>query len=525
MPVTSVPIDNSALKRTRLLIFLILGGWLAYHLLTLTVYPQAWCDEANYAVVADQFLLTGRYTLPIGFPDAVTQRNMSSVGRLFASGEAMALLIGGPHLYTVRAYGLVAWVLGVVLLYLIGRRLYREEVGLAAALVFGLAVSVYTRTHVARPDGWAAIAVLAAYWLYRRAKEKPTFWRTWLVGFAGVLAADFYIGAILFVPPMALLTLGEFGWRRRRWQPVVAYGLGVIAGLTYFAAAHAYPDPQAAYATWTGYTTSPRYSPVERSVGDTLASAAWWLWEFWWHGNRHIAGGESLLAIGGALLAARRRTAGDREIATLVGISWPLFVFLFHDKQWSQAIFWLPFSALWIAAGARDVARWLSARLRRRVAWVALLAPWLAVNVAAGLYLGYTFRTNDFETHLTEVREVIPSGATYIGRAIYWFAYPREGRFMHELGLGGLRSQHPEGVEAQALDNLLRREGIEYIIIDEGWECTFPVLQPPDATLAEWAEANCTLVQFVPANRYPSYYGEQQPKPVYFCGEAEPGGE
>lgn len=501
-------------RRIRLVTWIILGGWLVYHLLTLGLYRYVKCDEGNYAAVAYQFLQTGQYTLPIGPTAAPSHANMAAVGRLFATGEAFALWIGGPHLYTVRAYTLVAWGLTAILLYLIGRRLHGEETGALAALAYGLSVSSYVRSHIARPDGWAAAIVVATYWLYLRAKEKPSFWRVCLIGLVGVLAIDFYAVAVYFILPMALLVLIQFGLRQRRFRLLLAYGLGVLVGGVFFVAVHAYPDAASAYQVFLRVAANPHYNPTASSLASTLSAAAWWLRDFLWEGNRHMAAMETLLAIGGALIAAHRRIPGGREITTLICLSLLPFVLLFHDKQWSHLIFWLPFGALWIAMGGAEAARWLSARIGRRLSGTVLLAPWLALNVAAGLYLGYTHRTHDFEAHLAEIREMIPPGATYMGRGIYWFAYPGESRFLHELALTWLRQQYPDGVDAQTLDSFLRDEGVEYLILDDGFECTQPFLQPPNATLAGWAEANCVLVGYIPAT---PWYGEGAPKPVYFC--------
>jgi hypothetical protein len=505
----------------------VLAAWLAYHLATLTTYPVTWCDEATYVNAADAFRHTGRFTLPIHREVVGTDRNWSTGGRLYLIGLSAVLSVLKTGLWQARLYTVLAWAASVVMLYLVAREWYGPSVAALAALVYGVGFETYIRSHLARPDTWAVAAVLLEIYLFQQAKRCPTRLRLAVVGLVGMLAVDVYWNAIHFGLAMALLVVITFGLRMKRLDLVLAYAAGGLLGVAYFVAAHAYPDPQAAYSQWFVQLPGLGYGTPLRVYNTPL----FWLIMFFWKSDRGITALQTILFLTGMGLAAwKGRRAADRELVTMTIISWVAFALIFYDQNWTQVGAWLPFIALWIVRGADVAARWLVSGVARfqlpplnHPAWMAiLLAPWLVINIAAGLYMGVKFRPHQPQAYLSSVEAYIPPDATgVLGRGIWWFGIP-ESEFMHAFAIyhyaayeyGG---RMPEEAAVRWLDD----QRIEYVIWESGFECSYSLLAPPGVTMEELLAGYCSPVGSLENPYYglssPGAIGDSLPTTVYHC--------
>ena len=74
-------------------------GWLGFHALTLTTYPPAVCDEANYGSNADSFYTSRTFGQTMLVDDPYGRdTNSIHMGRLYAIGLGLLLVLGGLFL-------------------------------------------------------------------------------------------------------------------------------------------------------------------------------------------------------------------------------------------------------------------------------------------------------------------------------------------------------------------------------------------------------------------------------------------
>ena len=132
------------------------------------------------------------------------------------------IALAGPSEYATRFFSLAFGVLGVPLVYALGRRLFDRQVGLLAALLmaaspylawYGQEVKMYTLV--------AALALTAIYGL-RRAVEGAG-WGWWAVQVVATSLAFYaHILAALLVPVQVLLTFAWWPQARRQWAGALA---------------------------------------------------------------------------------------------------------------------------------------------------------------------------------------------------------------------------------------------------------------------------------------------------------------
>lgn len=205
-----------------LLLILVLAGLL--RLIGLSVSPPGlnW-DEASIGYNAYSVLKTGRDEwgefLPLSFK-AFGEYKLP--GLVYASIPGIALF--GTTDFGVRVTPAVIGVLGVLLMYLLGKKLLLSERGaLSAALL--MAISPWA-VHFSRISFEAGLAmVLTMVSLYFLSHTKTRHQHLWLSMFFAVLALYTYNSVRILLPLLflAYLQLGVINWRRI--LPVLAVGL------------------------------------------------------------------------------------------------------------------------------------------------------------------------------------------------------------------------------------------------------------------------------------------------------------
>lgn len=120
-------------------------------------------------------------------------------------------------LHLARHLSVLYAMVGVVCLYLIGRRLHSVPVGLLAALALGFSPWHIRTSVVFEPEALVLCLSACALWLGLRALDAPSVARLVLVGVAlGAAAAAKITGVLIAVPVVVGLVLGGGrGWRGR----------------------------------------------------------------------------------------------------------------------------------------------------------------------------------------------------------------------------------------------------------------------------------------------------------------------
>jgi 4-amino-4-deoxy-L-arabinose transferase-like glycosyltransferase len=459
---------------------------LAAHLATLTVYPQPTCDEATYASSADSLLRDGRFGLTVytqGDPFGRDQ-NMVHIGRIQIISEALLFWLFGTKWEIARVYALLGLGLSVWLTYELGRRLYSTSVGMAAALMLAASVKAFLTGHQARPDSWTTAAILLGLLGLWNLLSKPAHWpRAILAGLLGVMAFDFHGNALWFLGGGSLVVCIECLVLRREWIKVLGYGLGLGLGIGLWLATHLWPDPALAwYQLTVGYRLLGN-SPAAHGVLYNIALTAIWLQDSF----GLLYGPLGLMDLGllviGLGWATQQRNAANRFVAVILVVSLIGFTVGMSQKFPQYALIWLPLTYLIAVA---SLSAWLSSRTFKLggvkysgiQVCIVIVAGFVALNSAGGLWLGYRFRNSQADRLNKEVRAVVPPGARVLAGQVWWWALNEERTFISDeyvslpfIYPGKPNSQSTQQLIETTIDDLKP----DYLIIGNALACsTFP---------------------------------------------------
>ncbi len=141
------------------------------------------------------------------------------------------------NLLAGRSATVAVTLLAGLLLFLSGRRLDGQGVGLLALALWVLSPSVLANGSLATLDGWAAAAVALCAWLGLRLHERPSLGRALALGLALGLGAACKV-TLLGLVPVALLVLAlarrraaPAGWWRPAARDASVVGLGLLLSL------------------------------------------------------------------------------------------------------------------------------------------------------------------------------------------------------------------------------------------------------------------------------------------------------
>ncbi|HSK80011.1 MAG TPA: glycosyltransferase family 39 protein, partial [Thermoanaerobaculia bacterium] len=149
--------------------------------------------------------------------------------------ESLAVFGKGPSGFTPTGYllcrGLNAFfgTLSLLLLFLIGRRLYSPGVGLLAAAILGAFPKHILASAIFKPDILVVLLTLLTFWWALEAALRPRLSRFLLAGAGVGLAVSAKYTGVAAALPVAAAALGE-GWRDfRRWGWLVLAGVASVA--------------------------------------------------------------------------------------------------------------------------------------------------------------------------------------------------------------------------------------------------------------------------------------------------------
>lgn len=346
-----------------------------------------------------------------------------------AAGPEAAMVAAAPERAALFLVGrLVTALLGtatIVVIFALGRRLFGSRAGLIAAHFYALAPLAVVHSHFLTVDVPATFFVALALLAAARLLDLPT-WREYALAaiWSGLAAATKYNAGLVLVAPVAahFLNLSPGACRKHRAAQLVV--LLCVAALTFLIAC---PGPWLNFgAFWDGtYPGSGvRYELFEHSRtghGDlfTGTGPGWW-----YHLVVSLRFGLGLplllLAIGGLVLAATRRTKGD----------WLLLAFflVYYGATGLSAVrfarYMIPLFPVLCVFAARLITGASERRpVRQLLAFAAVVASVLTVWMSIGYDAAMASRDpRDIAADLLE--RTAPQGASIAFATVPWFYSP-----------------------------------------------------------------------------------------------------
>lgn len=408
-------------------------GWLAANLLTLTGYPPATCDEAFYMRSALRFtraLASGQW-----WPRARALFYLPH-GRLYwlALGGAADLL--GETLFAGRLVSLLGWALLVAATYLVGGAYADRRAGLWAALLVATAPIAFYTGRLARPDIVAAAASVALVGLLPAMRRQRRGWLFLLFGLGGMLTLDLHLNLLHIVWPVFLI-LGLTFLSRRRFAALLWLAAGALLGAAVIVVLHVGTSLGPAVSLLLNDPAGFASSYVGGGGGSLpgmLISSAVSFSRFWWGSYAWFARVLSLLPavlfVSGLVSALVGRDEPLRLLAVVVVLSSLTFAVINAEYQVvGYAMMWLPFYAV---LGVAVVFR-LAERLGR-ARWLvpAGLSVMLALNVLGDAYLVWKTPPGSYEAAAARLTAGVEPGSRVLANSTWWHALHGDYTFLDE---------------------------------------------------------------------------------------------
>ena len=172
-----------------------------------TTLPPIDRDEAKYAQASQQ-MLESRNFIDIRFHETARYKKPVGIYWLQAAATAIAGDSSTPKIWTFRIPSLLGATLAVFLTWAVGRRLFGNRAGFAAALILSCTFLLGVETRLAKTDAALLAAIIAAqlgaaecYW--RTRSGRPVSWRVSLLFWVALGVG------ILIKGPVALLVCGS----------------------------------------------------------------------------------------------------------------------------------------------------------------------------------------------------------------------------------------------------------------------------------------------------------------------------
>lgn len=132
-----------------------------------------------------------------------------------------------------RAFNLITSVITLLMVYLIGRRMFDWRAGLAAVLLLISDVLFFERSRMLRDDFAAGMFALGAFYLYEMAEERKRGLLYFVAGLAAGAGLMCHLNTLYMVGAICLLMLLRSGLKVFSSKKLYCFGLGVFAVTAY----------------------------------------------------------------------------------------------------------------------------------------------------------------------------------------------------------------------------------------------------------------------------------------------------
>lgn len=407
-----------AVVRTELVVFAAIVVFLAANLPYLQAWPTAHNDEArelNAFWIASGADPQARPLDPEFGPDPLYK------GGLQGLTVGLALRLAGLGLFQGRFVSLLWGGLLLMLVFLVGRRLYSPLGGALAALFLAISRPFLLASHMVRPDIVLAAMLAAALYLALRGLQERQPWAHLAAGLILGLALDVHLNTIAFVPLVGLVYVARVPrcWQDRGSKLFVA---GLALGTLYFLLVRVAPDPSRFVRSsdyWIGLDKRP---PILSGDLRWMLSSELNRFQIYFTEDRRWELAVLLGALAFAAWRAARRRYPDPLLLGLAA-ALVLFVLAVSGKSEFYVVLFYPWLALLLAGAIVQL-------LDRLPTFRAPLA--LAAAAAALFVFGVPDNYEDLETAagnfpdrgyyalIDEIRPLIPPGASILAPPLYW---------------------------------------------------------------------------------------------------------
>ena len=378
--------------------------------------------------------------------------------------EALAFRVFGLSLFALRLTSLAFGMLLLGAVYAIAQDLGGRRLALLAVLLVGLSRAFVFSSHLGRPDVMGAAFGFGAVALYITDRSRGVSPASVLSGLAVGLAFESHPFGSIYGPILLALYLLDYGWRLPRVPRFWGFGLGVAAGLAFYAALHVLPYPQTYMAINTiaalgagAVRTPPLLVPDLAVWRQSVVDMAVQFGSLW---NLRLP----LIAGGVVVLWRGRRSTSDRRLLVLCVMLLAAYLVLIRNKNPWYAILVSPAGDLLAAAFLLWVSRFEWRRLMpalHRSVGVAVFAGLLAAAVVPTLARMVDDPLGNYQTTLDGIRAAVPPGSAVMGPATYWFGLTDE-RYVSWEQLVYYRRYAP----GSTVEDAARAIGVRYFIVD-----------------------------------------------------------
>ncbi len=330
-----------------------------------------------------------------------------------AWGELTGNTTYGDYHLASRSLSAIVEMMSILLLFLIGRRLFGDTVALLASLLLSLTVLSIQLSHFGTFDNWVTMFALATFWFALRANEQGRWWDFALSGAMAALAVASKLSALPIVALTALPLIEQMRlhgveafWRRpsKRGLPAL---LGVLvaalAAVWVFRVAQPYAF---ASGNLLDFSFDPRWTRdveywrmVQSGEADAPPSVQWANRPLTFLVSNMVIWGMGpalgIAALGGLAFASLRIATSKRLPPTwlLVLVGWPVFNLVYYSFAFTRTMRYIipayPFLILLGAAGLVALYGWGRSRWPSRD-WLFALPGVAVVSLTAVYALAFS---------------------------------------------------------------------------------------------------------------------------------------
>src|SRR2546423_1554891 len=217
-----------------LLFALVLGGFLLVATVRISDVPVYETDESYTLQVPYEMLMRGHLALPMyRFLGGNITQVWHSLTPLFFLLLSGFLKLFGFGVLQGRVFNLITVALVLLMVYVIGRRLFDWRAGLAAIVLMASDQTVLERARLLRNDYAAEGFALLAFWLYdvaERRRQTRFYVGAGLAAGAGVMC---HSSILYMIAAIALLMLMRDGWRLFKQSKLYLFLASAFAVMAY----------------------------------------------------------------------------------------------------------------------------------------------------------------------------------------------------------------------------------------------------------------------------------------------------